>query len=97
MKKRDLLADAFTTSGLEDCRPAGTIYLWQEVPAGYNSVDFATRLLEPDIAIVSTPGTWISNETQSGLNPGEGFVRLALVPSIESTEKAADRISKAIW
>jgi len=33
-RKRDVLADALVESGLEDCRPAGTIYLWQRVPEG---------------------------------------------------------------
>ncbi|MFP4176981.1 MAG: aminotransferase class I/II-fold pyridoxal phosphate-dependent enzyme [Planctomycetota bacterium] len=95
--KRDVLADALVESGLPDCRPDGTIYLWQQVPEGYSSVDFATRLLDPEIAVVTTPGGWISDETDTGLNPGEGFVRFALVPSIENTERAADRIRQAEW
>ena len=96
-RKRNLLADALVESGLPDCRPDATIYLWQHVPEGYTAVDFATSLLEPDIAVVTTPGAWISDETDGGLNPGEGFVRFALVPSIEATEKAADRIRRADW
>ena len=96
-RKRNLLADALVESGLPDCRPKATIYLWQRVPEGYTSVDFATSLLDPEIAVVTTPGAWISNETASGLNPGAGFVRFALVPSIEATETAAERISKTSW
>ena len=96
-RKRDILADALVTSGLSDCRPAATVYLWQRVPDGYTSVQFATRLLSPEIAVVTTPGAWISDRTESGLNPGEGFVRFALVPSIEDTLRAAERISKAKW
>jgi LL-diaminopimelate aminotransferase len=96
-EKRDLLADALVESGLPDCRPDATIYLWQQVPEGYSSVDFATELLEPEIAVVTTPGAWISDETDDGLNPGEGFVRFALVPSIDATRKAAERIAAAEW
>jgi LL-diaminopimelate aminotransferase len=95
--KRDLLADALVSTGLPDCRPDGTIYLWQRVPEGYDSVQFAKRLLDPDIAAVTTPGAWISNETDSGLNPGAGFVRFALVPSVEDTRRIADRISGTRW
>jgi LL-diaminopimelate aminotransferase len=95
--KRDILADALVASGLEDCRPAATIYLWQRAPGGLSSVEFATRLLDPEIAVVTTPGAWISEQTESGLNPGEGFVRFALVPSVEDTEKAAERICNAAW
>ncbi|MFP4029366.1 MAG: aminotransferase class I/II-fold pyridoxal phosphate-dependent enzyme [Candidatus Brocadiia bacterium] len=96
-QKRDLLADALVDSGLPDCRPEATIYLWQSVPEGHTSVDFATSLLDPDIAVVTTPGAWISNETRDGLNPGEGFVRFALVPSLKNVEKAAERIRDASW
>jgi LL-diaminopimelate aminotransferase len=96
-RKRDILADALVASGLKDCRPASTIYLWQEAPEGHLGVDFATRLLEPEIAVVTTPGAWISDSTESGLNPGERFVRFALVPSLEDTLSAAERIRRAKW
>ena len=96
-RKRDILADALVGSGLPDCRPAATIYLWQKAPEGCSGVDFAKRLLDPQIAVVTTPGEWISNRTESGLNPGEGFVRFALVPSIRDVERAAERIRAARW
>ena len=96
-RKRDILADALVASGLKDCRPASTIYLWQEAPEGHLGVDFATRLLDPEIAVVTTPGAWISDPTESGLNPGERFVRFALVPSLEDTLSAAERIRRAKW
>ena len=60
------------------------------------SVDFARKLLSPDIAIVTTPGAWISDKTESGLNPGEGYVRFALVPSVKNTREAAKRIKKIL-
>lgn len=93
-RKRDMLVDALTSIGLANCAPAATIYLWQRVPDGMSSVDFAKALLDPAVAIVTTPGAWLSQETADGLNPGEGFVRFALVPSVEETEKAAERIRK---
>ncbi|MEF8788424.1 MAG: aminotransferase class I/II-fold pyridoxal phosphate-dependent enzyme, partial [Planctomycetota bacterium] len=96
-RKRDMLADALTEAGLEDCRPDGTIYLWQKVPEGYSSVEFAKGLLDPEIAAVTTPGAWLSDETEDGVNPGEGFVRFALVPPEERVEQAADAIRKARW
>ncbi|MCF6154730.1 MAG: aminotransferase class I/II-fold pyridoxal phosphate-dependent enzyme [Candidatus Brocadia sp.] len=94
--KRDLLVDAFKYINLTDCTPEATIYLWQKVPAGMTSVDFARKLLSPDIAIVTTPGAWISDKTETGLNPGEGYVRFALVPSIKDTKEAARRIKKIL-
>ncbi|HHT9111348.1 MAG TPA: aminotransferase class I/II-fold pyridoxal phosphate-dependent enzyme [Candidatus Brocadiaceae bacterium] len=94
--KRDLLVDAFKHIKLPDCTPEATIYLWQKVPQGMSSVDFAKKLLSPEIAIVTTPGAWISDKTQNGLNPGEGYVRFALVPSIKNTREAAKRIKKLL-
>jgi LL-diaminopimelate aminotransferase len=93
-EKRDILCSALVEAGLEDCTPASTLYVWQKAPEGMSSVEFATALLEESIAVVSTPGSWISEKTAAGENPGEGYVRFALVPTIEDTLKAAGRISE---
>jgi LL-diaminopimelate aminotransferase len=92
-KKRDLLIEAFDAIGLENCKPEATFYIWQKTPKGMSSVDFAKKLLQPDIAIVTTPGAWLSNKV-GDLNAGEGYVRFALVPSLEETKKAAVRIKE---
>ena len=91
--KRDHLCKALVEAGLEDCTPKGTMYIWQRVPQGMTSVDFAKKLLDPEIACVVTPGSWISQE-DGGLNPGEGYVRFAMVPTIAECKVAADRIRK---
>ena len=91
-EKRDIIVNALKLVGLPDCTPESTIYIWQKVPESMTSVDFATKLLDTEVAIVTTPGTWISDETSNGLNPGEGYVRFALVPSVEETKKAAEKI-----
>lgn len=93
-KKRDILVEGLVAAGLPNCAPEATIYLWQRVPKGMTSVDFATRLLDPEIAIVTTPGAWLSDKTQDGLNPGEGYVRFALVPSVKQTQEAAKKLRK---
>ena len=76
---------------MEDCTPDATLYIWQKTPKGMDSVKFANKLLQKEIAVVVTPGAWISKEI-NGLNPGDNFVRFALVPTIEETKEAADRI-----
>ena len=91
--KRDILVKALTEAGLPDCTPDATIYLWQKVPEGMTSVEMATRLLAPEVAIVTTPGAWLSDETSDGLNPGEGFIRFALVPGIDQTRAAAEKLA----
>ncbi len=93
-RKRDIVCGAFKKRGLPDCTPASTMYVWQQGPRGMSSVEFAKRLLVPEVAIVVTPGTWLSS-SQDGHDPGEGRVRLALVPSIEECEEAARRLARA--
>ena len=92
-KKREIITNAFVTAGLPKCGSNATLYVWQKIPDGFTSIDFAKRLLQPDIAVVVTPGNLISENTRSG-NPGEGFIRLALTPNLEQCTLAAERISK---
>jgi len=96
-EKRDILCEALVKSGLDDCTPEGTIYVWQKVPEGMSSVEFATALLDPGLAVVTTPGAWISDAAADGSNPGEGYVRFALVPSLEQTREVAERLAAMKW
>ncbi len=91
-EKRDVLITALADTGLPRAKTDATFYIWQKTPDGISSEDFAKKLLAPEIAIVATPGSWISDETSDGLNPGEGFVRFALVPTVEKVREAAERI-----
>jgi len=91
--KRDIMINALREIMLEVTIPEATFYIWQKTPEGMTSLDFSKKLLEKDIAIVTTPGSWISKEV-NGFNPGEGYVRFALVPTIEETKKAAEKLIK---
>jgi LL-diaminopimelate aminotransferase len=86
LEKRNILNEAFASVGLETSPSEATFYLWQKAPKGMNDVDFALKLM--DLGIVVTPGSLISNEV-NGKNPGDKFVRFALVPTIEDVKKAA--------
>jgi acetylornithine aminotransferase len=57
-----------------------TFYLWFNVPGGESSERFATRLLEHGVVVA--PGSYFGPS-------GEGYARLALVPSLEECERAA--------
>lgn len=92
-EKRDVLVAGLEAAGLERCAPEATLYVWQRAPAGMSGIDLAARLLDKEVAVVATPGEWISDEIHDGTNPGAGHVRFALVPSLEDTKRAADRIA----
>ncbi|MHA1266407.1 MAG: aminotransferase class I/II-fold pyridoxal phosphate-dependent enzyme [Candidatus Helarchaeota archaeon] len=90
-KKLDMVMGAFKQIGLEIRYPEGTIYVWQKTPEGLTSLDFVKKLLDKKIAIVATPGAWISTEAH-GVNPGENYIRFALVPTIEEIRQAVERL-----
>ena len=93
-EKRKILLDVFDSIGLQSCIPDATFYIWQKAPKGMNGVDFAKKLLSEELAIVCTPGAWISELDFTGYNPGEDFVRFALVPTLEEVKIAAEKIKK---
>lgn len=90
-KKRDILLPALKAAGLETANPAATFYIWQKVPG--SDVDFAKKLLEPSVGIVVTPGSLISDVCEGDINPGYGYVRFALMPTIEEMKIAAQKLS----
>jgi aspartate/methionine/tyrosine aminotransferase len=76
--KRDRLAAYLTSRGYEVSGSQGAIYLWVKVPTPNREAFFA-RLLERGIVV--SPG-------ESFGAGGEGYFRLALVPSLEHIERA---------
>ena len=90
LEKRNILNEAFASVGLDHSPSEATFYLWQKAPKGMSDVDFALKLI--DLGIVVTPGSLISSEVD-GKNPGDKFVRFALVPTLEDVKRAAKLIS----
>jgi LL-diaminopimelate aminotransferase len=87
--KRNIMVDSLVSYGLEQAKGDATFYLWQKTPTGVSSIEFAEKLA--DNGIIVTPGELIS-DTVDGFNPGENFIRFALVPTIEDIKEAAARI-----
>jgi acetylornithine aminotransferase len=77
-RKRDRFLRFFAAHGLAADASEATLYLWVRVPAGQTSVGYALRLLEEGIVVAS--GT--------AFGAGEGYVRVALVPTLEECEEA---------
>jgi N-succinyldiaminopimelate aminotransferase len=79
--KRETLLASFARAGLEVAGSVATFYLWVKVPAGRTSVAWSIELLERG-GIVVAPGPFFGPE-------GEGYVRMALVPTQADCERAA--------
>ena len=76
-RKRALLLDLLGRKGLAVAGSSATMYLWVRVPGGDEA--FATRVLEHGVVV--SPGSYFGPA-------GEGYVRFALVPSLEDCERA---------
>jgi succinyldiaminopimelate transaminase len=76
-RKRELFLDLFERKAIELAASRATMYLWVRV-AGDDAA-FAARLLEHGVVV--SPGSFFGPA-------GEGYVRFALVPSLEDCERA---------
>jgi succinyldiaminopimelate transaminase len=85
--KRDVLLPALARKGLRLAGSEATFYLWIRVPDGETSEGFARRLLEK--GLVLTPGNYFGQR-------GEGFVRMALVPTLELCREAAAILERVV-
>ncbi|MFV1993573.1 MAG: succinyldiaminopimelate transaminase [Acidiferrobacterales bacterium] len=79
----DILGSVLTVQ-----QPEAGFYLWAETPI--NDEDFAQQLYANE-NIVVLPGSYLSRDTEAG-NPGENYIRMALVASVEESIDAAKRI-----
>jgi N-succinyldiaminopimelate aminotransferase len=72
--------------------PDAGFYLWIRTPIP--DTVFAQRLYR-DYNVTVLPGSYLAREAR-GVNPGENFVRLALVANTEETAEAAHRIARFV-
>ena len=87
-RKRKVFLDLFASRGIRVAGSAATFYLWVAVPGDMSSLDWSIRLLDDADAIVA-PGSFFGPE-------GEGYVRMAMVPTIEECERAATALD-GVW
>ena len=86
-RKRALFLDLFARKGIRVAGSAATMYIWAEVPEGETSESFAERLLEDGVLV--TPGSYLGSA-------GEGYFRVALVPSEEECARAVEILERVL-
>jgi N-succinyldiaminopimelate aminotransferase len=77
--------------------PDAAFYLWAQIPAqvcGGSDTAFAARLLE-QYNVTVLPGSYLARESR-GVNPGAGFIRMALVAETQECVEAAQRIAEFV-
>jgi acetylornithine aminotransferase len=85
--KRDVLMPVLAARGWDVVASDATMYLWVAIPTGEPGEAVATRLLARGLLI--SPGTFFGPS-------GEGYVRFALVPTLEECERAATILQEAL-
>jgi len=84
--KRAALLPALEAIGLRDAGGPATFFLWMALPEGAGGSEaFARRLLD-DRGVLVAPGAFFGES-------GEGYVRVALVPTLERCREAAARLA----
>ena len=79
-RKRELLLEALRCKGIRFAGGSAAMYLWLETPAGESSEAFAARLLEHGVIV--SPGSFFGPA-------GDGYWRIALVPTEDECQRAA--------
>ena len=84
--RRDALVEGLRQMGISVATPEATFYVWARCPAGYTSMEFATKLLE-EAAVVVVPGIGFGP-------PGEGYFRMALTVGRPRIAEALERMRR---
>jgi len=72
-------------------RPAGGFYLWLDV-SSVCSDEEATLRLWRDAGVRVVPGSYVSRVGADGRNPGDGYIRVAMVHDRDTTAEALHRL-----
>jgi succinyldiaminopimelate transaminase len=79
-RKREVLLPVLERKGWRVAASTATMYLWVEVPGEETSEECAERLLRHGVVVA--PGAYLGES-------GEGYIRIALVPTLAECERAA--------
>jgi acetylornithine aminotransferase len=86
-RKREALLPVLERRGIRVAGSSATMYLWLEVLGGETSEELAARLLEHGLVV--SPGSFFGAA-------GEGYWRLALVPTEEECRRAAAILDRVL-
>ena len=72
-------------------RPAGGFFLWLDV-SKHGGSEMVTRKLWSEAGVRVVPGRYLAREQNDGSNPGEGYIRVAMVQDKAATAEALHRL-----
>lgn len=83
-ERRNLFCKGLDEIGIKYNTPKATFYVWFEVPEGYSSKDFTSKLLA-EAGIIVTPGNGFGKY-------GEGYIRVSITIGTERLAEAVKRL-----
>jgi succinyldiaminopimelate transaminase len=86
-RKREILLPVLERKGIRSAGGSATMFLWLEVPGDETSEAFAEGLLEHGVIV--SPGSFFGAA-------GEGYWRIALVPTEDECRRAAEIFDRAL-
>jgi aspartate/methionine/tyrosine aminotransferase len=89
------LADQIVGDRFGYKRPAGGFFLWLDV-SGLGDDDQIALKLWRDAGVRVIPGRYLARVQDDGSNPGQGYLRCAMVQDAETTAEALHRIVRVL-
>ncbi len=91
-KKFEVVRDGFMAIGRPTTLPDGTFYCWLDI-SDLNANDEAFALeIAQETGILTFPGSYFS-VVNDGVNPGAGFIRIALIDTLEATQRTVQTLT----
>jgi N-succinyldiaminopimelate aminotransferase len=94
-RKMELLARAFKEIDSPVTVPQGSFYCWLDVSDLHTDDQAFALELAQETGVLTFPGSFFAQESEKG-NPGAGFLRIALIDSMERTEAALQTLTTFI-
>ncbi|MCV6545728.1 MAG: aminotransferase class I/II-fold pyridoxal phosphate-dependent enzyme [Cohaesibacter sp.] len=76
-------------------RPEGGFFLWLDIRQ-FGSDIAVTEKLWKEVGVKVIPGSFLARKDAQGINPGEHFIRLALVAPLQETSMALTRLKHCL-
>ena len=89
------LADQILGSRYGYRRPAGGFCVWLDISALGNDEALTVKLYK-DAGVRVLPGTYLARQQADGSNPGDGYIRLALVQDSDTIAEALHRLVQTL-
>jgi len=94
-QKFEIVRDAFQAIGRPITLPDGTFYCWLDISELNPSDETVALELAKETGILTFPGSYFS-VVNEGVNPGAGFIRIALIDTVEATRKTVQTLTQYI-